>query len=472
MVYVAVILSLMLARWSDLVGPAPLDHGIALPTLSWWSIPWICSIGACLMVQGVAMVAGSALDKTGRVRWVSWVYRARTLAIGIALLGLAVGILMGGFDRAMRSVLGDVVLLDDLLIASPVLLTLICSWWSVFPIERRLREAVLLRTLSTGNPIHPLPTRSHFVLSHVRHGLMLVLLPTCLMITWTDCVVRAPTWLTGTDLAEPAQRWAGLAHWVGVLVMIVIAPGLLRIVWDVQALADGPLRQHIRSACDAAHVRVRGPMVWRTGGTLVNGAILGVLWPFRYLLFTDAMLERLSATQLDAVLAHEMAHVRYRHMLWLGVVAGGAILAIGWAAEWLAGHLDSVHAQSSTTLLLATVATMGGGILVFGAASRRFEWQADAFSARWLALREGHSVMPQEAAETVAGTLGAVAEHNGVPPSAFSWRHGSIATRQARVRALVGCQLDALPIDRQSFWIRWLGAAVLLLGVVGLWLQK
>lgn len=469
MVYVAIILSLVLARFAD-VAPG---GGGGLPAARFAWVPAISAcVGACMMMAGAAWLAGRGLDRTGRVRWITRFSRVRVAAIVIAIAGLAHGVVVLGFDRAVRSVVGDLVLLDDLLIIAPVLVVLIAGWWSLYPLERRMREAMLMRTLATGGVVHAPPTRGAFVLSHVRHGLLLILLPVSLVIAWTDCVARLPAWTAGSSLHALAVRWEGGLHWLGIALTLVLGPALLRWLWDVHPLPEGELATWMRDACKAAKIRVRGPLVWRTHGTLVNGAILGLLWPFRYLLFTDAMLERLTSAQLEAVLAHEIAHVRLRHMLWLGIASGGAILMLSVLVDvcltLLAPRLDVANAGG--VLLLASVATLACGLLVFGAISRRFEWQADAFSARWLSRQEASATITMQAASTVAATLGAVADHNGIDPRAFSWRHGSIASRQRRVMALVDVPVHALPIDREALWIRVVGSLALGLGIVLLWL--
>lgn len=469
MVYIAIILSLVLARFTDVTPP----DGEALPAASLAWVPPVAScVGACMMMVGASWLAGRGLDRTGRVRWITRFSRVRVASIAVVLLGLAHGVVMLGFDRLVRSVVGDLVLLDDLLIIAPVLVTLVVGWVTLYPLERRMREAMLVRTLTTGGVVHAPPTRGEFVLSHVRHGLLLILLPVSLVIAWTDCVARLPAWTAGTFLHDFVVRWEGGLHWLGIVLTLVLGPGMLRWLWDVHPMPEGELATWMRSACRAAKIRVRGPLVWRTHGTLVNGAILGLLWPFRYLLFTDAMLERLPNAQLEAVLAHEIAHVRLRHMLWLGVASGGAILMLSVAAEvcltMLAPRLEL--ANTSGVLLLASATTLLMGLLVFGAISRRFEWQADAFSARWLSRNEASATITMQAATTVAAALGAVADHNGIDPRAFSWRHGSIASRQRRVLSLVDRPLDALPIDREAMWIRVAGVVALGLGLLVVWL--
>ena len=67
--------------------------------------------------------------------------------------------------------------------------------------------------------------------------------------------------------------------------------------------------------------------------------------------------------------------------------------------------------------------------------------------------------MTPAAVGAMAGALGAVASINGIPRRKRSWRHGSIATRQARIRALLGVPIAATPIDRTVRHIKAAAAA-------------
>ena len=48
---------------------------------------------------------------------------------------------------------------------------------------------------------------------------------------------------------------------------------------------------------------------------MMTAGIMGILAKFRYILVTDALMDVLSLDELKAVLAHEMGHAKYRHLL-------------------------------------------------------------------------------------------------------------------------------------------------------------
>ncbi len=71
---------------------------------------------------------------------------------------------------------------------------------------------------------------------------------------------------------------------------------------------------------------------------------------------------------------------------------------------------------------------------------------------------------PPEAAEAMSGALRRVARLNAIDPNRFTWRHGSIRTRQRRIKALVGQPAGTLGVDRLAGWVKLWCLACLVLG--------
>jgi Zn-dependent protease with chaperone function len=377
----------------------------------------------------------------------------------------------------VRAMVGDRVLVDELLFLLPVLATLIFEWWAYYPIDRRLREAKLIRRLDDGLPVYPIWSRGQFVLAQLRHQMALLLVPLLLVLGWIETVV----WLS-----DPARLGLSSASGMGLTLagaagVFVLAPLIIRYIWDTVPLPGGDMRDRLVRMCRLHQVRVRELLLWRTYGGMINAAVMGLIAPLRYILLSDALLEQVPRDQVEAVMAHELAHVRKRHMFWLLAAAGGTlglIQAAGWGLArtgWLRAALatsapaggprgeprlagpweallTSPEALVASLIALAAV----GWFLIFGWVSRRFERQADAFAAVHLAQnREAPWVDPRgqvrvdaESAETMIAALQQVADLNNVPSEKKSWRHGSIAWRQEHLRSLIGAPIDRLPIDR------------------------
>jgi STE24 endopeptidase len=430
----------------------------------WTSVASLGLLGG-LWLTGHLMIwrEGRRLDRRGDMRALR---RADQAAMFVRLGAVAVhifNVLVLGWLDAVRSVTGDLIVIDELLAAAPALTVFALSWWSMYPLERRLREAVVLQELEIGRPVRPmLPGRGMFVVSALRHQVAMVLVPVTLIIAWNELVERG-----AMRYAPPV--WVPLFLQVfGIAVVLTMMPLVLRRVWDTVALAPGPLREQIAAMCRRHRVRVRELLVWRTHGTMVNGAVMGIAGPLRYILLTDALLDHLHPEQVEAVTAHEIGHVRRRHIPWLlGGIIATIILAtvvLQTMLVWVAGSWLQPGIIDAATGMGAIV----GAFLLFGFASRRFEWQADAFAAQHLS---GYSpgqapaetvVVTSEAVQAMTGALERVAVLNHIRRNRFTWRHGSIASRQRRLKLLVGHPADRLKPDRDAAVIKVLSAAAML----------
>ena len=366
-----------------------------------------------------------------------------------------------GWAGAVRGLTGNLILIDEALMLAPVLGLFSALWWSFYPLDLRAREAVLRRQLQAG-AVYPPLSRVQYVASCIRHQALLVLVPILLFTLWGESADAIAAHIT-TPL-----RWEQVGPWVrsaGLAVVLVLSPAILRIAWNTVRIGPGEVDAQSRAMMRRYGVRVRGPYLWRTHGAMVNGAILGIIYPLRYLLLTDALLDQIDSRHLDGVLAHEVAHVKKRHLYWLAAAPIAAILLAGWASA-LIGYFAHIRPESLWLELGASVGALVAAGLALGYVSRRFEWQADAFAARHLSETAGSETITPDAAYTMSGALQSVADLNGIPIARFMWRHGSIATRQYRLSDLIGLPVDALPIDAQVRRIKFIIALALLAGIV------
>jgi Zn-dependent protease with chaperone function len=412
---------------------------------------------------------GRVIDRTGKSRAVRTAERAMVITrlLGGAWWGFSVFVL--GWLDAVRALVGDQIVIDELLTMSPFLALVLMCWWSIYPVENRLHEAILLRRLEhpDGHPVHPPLTRAQYIISGLRHQVLLILVPLTLMMAWQETLNFREDWIVATlDRLHAGLGPASMPiiHWIGTLAILLGAPAAMRVVWSTVRIGPGPLRDRVHAMCRRYRVRVNGPLLWRTHGALVNGAILGVVWPLRFMLLTDGLIEQLSEDQVEAVIAHEVAHVRRRHLIWLGVCVFATFAAFAWADELIVRHTTHGAVGFATDAL----GLVGVG-LVFGLVSRRFEWQADAFAVQHLStsgqthslglipvspnpqstIPNPQSLVTPEAVSTMTSALQAVADLNGVNTKDFTWRHGSILERQRRLKQLIGVPVSAVPIDRQ-----------------------
>ncbi len=236
----------------------------------------------------------------------------------IALFGID---LVAGALVAVRHVIGNLVLVDELIVMLPTLAMLIWAWWAYYPIERRIREAAIIGRLDRGLPVYTIWTRSQFLLSQIRHQMALILAPALLLLGWIEIVqYYARSYLPAID-ADP-RPWMLFGGSIGVF---LAAPLAMRYLWDTVPLPDGEMRQRLVAMCHRHHVGVRELLLWRTFGGVINAAVMGLIAPLRYIMLSDALLEMLSRDRVEAVMAHELAHVRRHHMFWLLAAALGGL---------------------------------------------------------------------------------------------------------------------------------------------------
>lgn len=491
LVHVLLILIVGLVLAGDQLG-----HATLLPELgpAWVAAITLVPMALTAISQHVILIlARRGLERTGSYKLVVWSDRIVAWTRWWTLIWHGLAVLALGWVGAVRQLIGDRILLDEALAALPAILMIVAGWLALYPMDRLLREAVMVRELDEGKPIHAPTRRLAWVWMQVRHQMLLVLVPVVVLVSWTELVARALAWLIarppGTGilaraaawLAQPAAshvEWAQLAaQIVGILAVFALMPAALRFIWDTAPLAAGDMRDGLLRMCAEHRVRIAGLLVWRTGGTMINGAVLGILGRLRYVLLTDALLEALPRSQIEAVMAHEIGHVRRRHMPWLAA----ALLASIAAAASLGDLLMRLPALQPATGPLAGIiegllamASLAIGLVLFGFVSRRFEWQADAFAVQHLSGfrtggRGGPSVpINPEAVDMMVGALDAVARLNHIPRSKFSWRHGSIERRIANLLALQSLPARGLPIDRTAKHIK-IATLVLIAAQVAIW---
>ncbi|HZW09722.1 MAG TPA: M48 family metallopeptidase [Phycisphaerales bacterium] len=450
--------------------------------------------GLLLLHGAVSWACVRRLDRRGDPRALARHERAAALVRASAAPAHAFAVLAVGWLDLVRGWCGDLVALDELVAAAPALGLLMASWAMTEPVERRVREALIFRRLDEGLSIPPMPGAWGWWWGVVRQQLLFAAAPVVVVLAWSELVGMARDGLWERSLAAngwPAAppAWTGVApEWLldrdvlgygsaalqlaGVVAILAMLPVALRYLWDTAPLGPGALRDRLLGLCSRYGVRVRGILVWRTHGAMINGAVVGFLPRLRYIILTDALLESLPADQVEAVAAHEIAHVRHHHIPWLAGAMLASALCIGSGLSLVARAAGLGPVTQGWTPVALLVAAFGVGLLVFGWASRRFEWQADAFAAGHMSASgfsgEGLSAGPavsEHGAASMAGALRAVAMINGFPPDRFTWRHGSISDRLRRLNRGVGLPLDRLPETRSARAAKLVIGAGLLAGL-------
>lgn len=418
--------------------------------LVWMRMVWLCR----------------AIDRRGSVRALRKASRlagaAPTLGAGV----FCVGVLVFGWLDAVRWWVGDGVGYDEAIALAPMLVLSLCLSASVWGLERRSREATLWRALGEGQPVYAIPSRWGYTWSAARHGALFVLIPAMTIFAWSEAVawwfdVRDDALLTGEGNA--AFWWAAAVQGGGALLVVCATPWLARVLWDTTPLRDGPLHDRLARTAARRRVRIREYLVWHTGGAHANGAVVGVVPWLRYVLLTDALLDALPEDELEAVVAHEIGHVASRHIPWMLASVLGLALTVSAVGVWV-GDVVALGAWVSAA---AWIAGGVGAIALFGVISRRFERQADVFAAGALGGGDerGQERIATDGVQAMGGALARVTALSGMDADRFTWRHGSIRSRQRSLDAQIGAPIGRTRADRDARRAKGMIALALAVGL-------
>ena len=341
----------------------------------------------------------------------------------------------------MRKRWPDLILLDDVVLLLPVFamaLTLM-SWRHRYEVGRGGPSLSLWR----------------YLVLRSQTELALILAPWLALMLVSDASVVAlarlgwPPWL------------ADVAFAAGIAAILVLSPWLIRAVWRISPLGAGALGERLEDACRRWRFRCNGIFVWHTYRHMANAAVVGPTRLLRYVVLSDALIERCTPEEVEAVFAHEVGHVKRRHMpfyvffaaaffcfyLNLADIAGRA----GWMRP-LVNLLESDLRLDQAGLQLLCAAVYWG--LGFGLLSRYMEQEADLFSIS--------SVGDPEAFVSVLERLAVI---DRVPRQARFWRHFSIARRVAFLQRAIADPSVGVRFRRRLFAAK---VAILVLFAAGM----
>lgn len=384
-------------------------------------------------------------------------------------------------------VVGQWPVVPGMLAGAPLVVSILLAWIAVYPADRAVRGIALETLLFRGRPVQPVWPLGRYLIFNFRHQVAFILAPMLLILAARDVIVIYERQL---------REWSGYEMFPDMLLglaagaVAIIAPVILRRVWVTQPLPDGPLRDRLLHLCRRLRMRCQEILIWHSGGSIVNAAVMGVAAPFRYLLITDGMLEQMDDQRIEAVFGHEAGHIKRHHILFFllfAFVSGCVITSVGYRMR----GLDKTMQQVVIALTAGVLAVKWG--VLFGWVSRRFERQADIFGVRTLAAagvpcqldcqvhRPDHAEDSQDplrtgsplcisAAHIFGDTLNDVAALNRIPHEARSWRHGSIASRSRTVIRLAGDPAAVARFERRVHRVKVaIFAAALASGLWAAW---
>jgi STE24 endopeptidase len=406
----------------------------------------ILSLGLGSLAAARAMRGMDRRDTDASQR--AFVFTVRAGWIGALFIALAA---CSALPTALPPPFGGAVVAIYLL--SCGIASMLAAHWTAYPVEARVRESSTIRMLDAARSLHPIPTRGAYVFAQARAGMIPIIAPLIVPIAFGEVAAAiARERFPGHETA--IQFGGGLA---GVLALFLAVPLIIPPLLGLTRLPVGELRDDLEELAKGAGIGVREIWVWPTDGLVANAAVMGVFPRLRCVMLSDALVEGLPRQQVLAVMAHELGHVAHRHLVWMlpvilscwwiGALVGDPIAQGFYESIVRREGIDLAAAYAEPIALARDLSIAVFGLIAFGFVSRRFERQADTYAVRLLSERDQSADATPAAVGAMTGALSMVAFLNHVPVERRSWRHGSIAWRQAYLRSLSGQPHGRLAID-------------------------
>ncbi len=292
-----------------------------------------------------------------------------------------------------------------------------------------------------------------------------VLFPWLALSAFSDIVFVLPF---ETPKAVLSTAWGQIAYFLLFLVLVsVLGPAIIKTFWRCETLGPGLDRERIERLCERASLEYADILYWPIfGGKMITAGVMGLVKRFRYILVTDALLKYLSPVEIDAVISHEIGHVKKKHLLfYLGFFAGYMLLtfatfdlivfAVVYAEPFLALGKAGGFDQSGVFSVLMSVSVIALFLIyfrfIFGYFMRNFERQADCYV--YTLFDSGRPLIT---------TLQKIAATSGGSPDKPNWHHFSISER---IDYLNKCEQDRSWVARQDAKIKK-SIAVYLAGMI------
>jgi Zn-dependent protease with chaperone function len=296
-------------------------------------------------------------------------------------------------------------------------------------------------------------TRKSFVLSNISFSLP-ALFPWFLLSITADLIQILPFDGPREFLATPGGEI--LFVLVFLFAVASFGPVLIQKLWGCSPLDKGPVRDRIVSLCSAAQLGYADILKWELfGGSMITAGVMGLVARFRYILVTPALVTLLAPPEIDAVIAHEIGHVKHRHIHFYLVFFAGYIACVYalfdplFVLIYYLNPLSSMLSfvgmdpEPASTLVFSLVLIVLFLLYFrfgFGFFMRNFERQADT-----------HVYSLLGNAGSLINTFYKIARFSRTSPDRPNWHHFSITQR---IGFLEQCEADRTLVGKHNKKIR------------------
>ncbi len=296
-------------------------------------------------------------------------------------------------------------------------------------------------------------SRRAYVTSNISFS-MPVLLPWVVISGVSDIIHLLPMGVLTQVLSTPEGE---IAYFMVFLIIVAImGPLLIQKFWGCQPLEQGVNRTRIENLCRSVNLGYRNILHWPIfEGRIITAGVMGLVKRFRYILVTRALLNLLEPHEVDAVIAHEIGHVKKRHLLfYLFFFVGYMIISFSFLDLIIYAMIyfdplikafnrmgfNTVTVTSFIFSLVIITTFLIYFRYIFGFFMRNFERQADAYVYTMF-----------DTATSLISTLKKISLTGRQSPDKPNWHHFSITER---IEFLRKCEVDRTHVGRHNSRLR------------------
>ena len=167
-----------------------------------------------------------------------------------------------------------------------------------------------------------------------------------------------------------------------ILLPFVFAPLLMQFLWKTEPLTNTVLKQKLQRLTERSGMKYRDIGVWQTGSlSIANAAVAGIIPRNRKVFITDTLLHNFPDEQIETIVAHEIGHIRHKHLLISTLLVLGYLLSsiifYQLVMEPLQEPLEGFPILLSIISILFFIVYFK---VLYNFLSRRFEHQADLYA--------------------------------------------------------------------------------------------
>jgi len=300
---------------------------------------------------------------------------------------------------------------------------------------------------------HPGFTRWEYVGSHISFSAP-ILLPWLLLSGVADLIQILPLPHVKAFLDTTEGQTVYFCSFLAIVA--VAGPLMIKTFWRCRPMNPGWQRERIEQLCRRAGMAYRDILYWPLfGGKMITAGVMGLVRRFRYILVTPSLLNLLAPEEIDAVIGHEIGHIKKKHLLfYLLFFTGYLILSYVtfyvtvYALIFIEPAWRIVHRHGANTGMMTSIVFSVTIICVFlvyfryvfGFFMRNFERQAD-----------GYVFSLFDSAAALVSTFHKISLSSGQPADRPNWHHFSI---RQRIDFLKKCEQDRSWIRRHDTRVR------------------